>query len=193
MRHILLFIFVILFAQTIVCGQTKLETWVSKRDAQALKAFVLQSDLYFAKNWTLEKANVEQIDHFKNGYVLTWTKTVSNIKYLRTYVFDLDSQFFSSHEQRFLGDTLLSQGPVEFKNKGIQYITQVIINKKSLKKANGNWDYEVDGYYYEIYDNGNLSCIYKTVHLNHYYMLFEKSNKDKFVLAKGNDCLGIKK
>lgn len=101
-----------------------MDKWVSKKDTAALKIFVLKSDIYFANDWTLEKANVEEIDHFKNGYVLTWAKTVSKIKYLRTYVFDLNSQFIRSHEQRFLSNTLLSQGPVEFKNKSILYITQ---------------------------------------------------------------------
>lgn len=162
-------------------------------DTTSLRAFILKSDIHFDKEWTLEKANVEEIDHFKNGYVIKWAKTVSKVKYLRTYIFDLSSTFISSHEQRFINDTLLSQGPVEFKKKTIQYISQVIINKKSLKKANDYWDYDVDGYNYEIYDNGKLSCIYKTVHLNHYYMLFEKSNKDKIELTKGEDCLMIKK
>jgi hypothetical protein len=174
-------------------GQTLLEVLISKKDLAALKTFVLKSDIHFAKNWALEKANIEEIDHFENGYVLTWTKTVNNIRYLRTYVFNLNSKFVSSHEQRFLRDTLLSQGSIEFKNKTIQYISQVIINKKSLKKLNGNWNYEVDGYNYEIYDSGKLACIYKTVHLNYFYMLFEKSNKDKIELTKGNDCLSIKK
>ncbi len=193
MRHSLLFIFWTFIGQISVFGQTKLKEWVSKSDTASLKVFVLNSDIHFGKEWILEKANVEEIDHFKNGYVLEWTKTASNIKYLRTYTFDLNSQFISSHEQRFLKDTLLSQGPIEFKNKAIQYITQVIINKKSLKKVNDYWDYEVDGYYYEIYESGKLSCIYKTIHLNHYYMLFEKSNKNKIELTRGNDCLGIKK
>ena len=198
MRHSLLFILSFFFAQTFVFGQTPfgkapLDTWVSKKDTAALKTFVLKSDHNFAKDWSLEKANIEEIDHFKNGYVIKWTKTVSNVKYLRAYTFDLNSKFVSSHEQRFFNDTLLSQGPVEFKDNSIQYITQVIINKKSLKKEIDYWNYEVDGYYYEIYENGKLSCIYKTVHLNHYYMLFEKANKNKIELTKGNDCLGIKK
>jgi len=198
MRHLLLFILSISFVQTFLFGQSPfgkapLDTWVSKKDSAALRTFILEFDLHFAKEWSLENANVEEIDHFKNGYVLRWTKTVSNIKYLRAYTFDINAKFVSSHEQRFLNDTLFSQGPVEFKHNAIQYITQVIINQKSLKKENNYWNYEVDGYYYEIYENGELLCIYKTVHLNHYYMLFEKLNKDKIELTKGNDCLGIKK
>jgi len=193
MRHSFLFILIALTVQNQLFGQNSLKTLVSKKDTAALKTFILKSDIHFENDWILEKANIEEIDHFENGYVLTWAKTLSNIKYLRTYVFNLDSKFVSSYEQRFLLDTLLSQGPVEFKNETIQYIIQVIINKKSLKKLNDYWDYEVDGYFYEIYDKGKQACIYKTIHLNHYYMLFEKSNKNKIELIKGNDCLNIKK
>jgi len=158
-----------------------------------LRNLIKQSDIHFSDNWILDKDSIEEIDHFKKGYVLSWRKTDNDVKYVRSYVFELDSQFVRAYEQRFINDTLLSQGQVEFKNKTVQYIRQVIINKKSLTKSNGFWDYEVDGYYYEIYDSGKLSCIYKTVHLNHYYMLFERSNRDKIELTKGNDCLGIKK
>jgi len=184
---------VALIVRTTVSGQNRLNELISKNDTAGLKSFVLESDIHFANNWTLEKANIEEIDHFEHGYVLTWVKTVNNIQYLRTYVFDLNSKFVRSYEQRFFKDSLLSQGPVEFKNKTILYIEQVIINKKSLKKSDGYWNYKVDGYSYEIYDGDKLACIYKTIPLNHYYMLFEKSNKDKIELTTGNDCLSLKK
>jgi hypothetical protein len=192
MQYLILFTITFFIGGIDTTGQNALGNSVSKKDTVLLKAFVKRWDIYFDSDWTLDKANSEEIDHFENGYVLTWTRLINNVKYLRTYVFGLNSQFVRSHEQRFIKDTLLSQGPVEFKNKAIHHITQVIINKRSLKKLNLYWNYDVDGYFYEIYENGKLSCIYKTIHLNHYYMLFEKANKDKIDLVTGKDCLGIK-
>lgn len=167
-------------------------SFTRKKEAN-LRALIKLTDANFSDNWILEKESIEEIDHFKNGYVLDWTMTENDIKYVRSYVFELDSQFVSSYEQRFYKDTLISQGPVEFVNNTIKYIQQVIINKKSLRKLNGHWEYKLDGYYYEIYENGKPSCIYKTDHLNHFYMLFEKPNNDKIKLTSGNDCLGLKK
>jgi hypothetical protein len=166
---------------------------VSKGNEGELRNLIKKSDIHFAENWILEKNSLEEIDHFKQGRVVSWTNTENNVKYVRSYVFELDSQFVRAYEQRFINDTLLSQGGIEFKNKEINYISQVIINKQSLKKVNSYWEYDVDGYFYEIYEGGKLSCIYRTIPLNHYYMLLEKSNKDKIELTKGNDCLGIKK
>ena len=174
-------------------GQNTPVNFVSKKKEAGLKTFIKQWDIHFTNNWVLEKENIEELDHFKMGYVLEWTKTENGVKYSREYVFELDSQFVSAHEQRFVSDTLLSQGYVEFKNKEISYIIQVIINKGSLKKENSYWEYDVDGYFYEIYENGMLSCSYKTIHLNDYYMLFEKKNKHKIELVTGKDCLGIMK
>jgi hypothetical protein len=165
---------------------------VSNKNEVKVRALINKSDIHFEDNWILEKENVEEIDHFKKGIVLDWTKTENDVKYLRSYVFELDSQFVRAYEQRFINDTLLSQGGIEFKNKEINYISQVIINKQSLKKVDSYWNYDVDGYFYEIYKDGKLSCIYKTIHLNHYYMLFEKKNKGQIELIKGNDCLDVK-
>ena len=165
----------------------------SKQKEVELKTFIKKWDIYFNDNWILNKEDIEEIDHFLNGYVIEWTKTENSIKYLRTYVFRIDSQFVSAYEERLVNDTLLSQGEIKFEKKEISYITQVIINKASLKKKNSYWDYEVEGYFYEIYNKGILSCIYKTIHLNHYHMLFEKENKSKIELVKGKDCLRLKK
>jgi hypothetical protein len=166
---------------------------VSKKKEGELRTLIKQSDIHFTENWILDKDSIEEIDHFKKGYVLGWTKTENGVKYVREYVFELDSQFVRAYEQRFSSDTLLSQGQIEFKDREISYISQVIINKESLKKVNSYWEYDVDGYFFEIYEAGMLRCIYRTIHLNHYYMLFEKKNKDKIELTRGNDCLSIKK
>lgn len=192
MRHLILFTITVLITTITTSGQNALDNLVSKNDTTGLKAFVKKSDIHFTSDWALNKVMIEDIDHFEKGYVLAWEKSTNKITHFRTYVFGLNSQFVRAYEQRFANDTLLSQGPVEFKNKSILYITQVIINKKSLKKENSYWNYEVDGYLYEIYENGKLSCVYKTTYLNHYSMLFEKANKDKVELVTGKDCLGIK-
>ena len=127
------------------------------------------------------------------GYVLTWHKKIDGLLIERSYSFDQTSKFAYAHEQRFLNDTLLSQGPLYLKGDTLEYISQVIPEKKSLNYKDGSyWEYKVDYYTYEIFRNGALSCIYKAKNRNLYAMLFE-SRADKIELVKGSDCLSILK
>src|SRR5688500_3360825 len=73
---------------------------VWNKKERELRTFIKQTDIHFGENWVLEKDSVEEIDHFENGLVLTWTKSENGIKYVRYYVFELDSQFVSAYEER---------------------------------------------------------------------------------------------
>ena len=124
-----------------------------------------------------------EIDHFKPGYILTWSRKFDGLLIERSYSFDLVSTLAYTHEQRFSNDTLISQGFVHYKGDTLDYISQAITKKHSL-------EFKVEEYSYEVYKNGALSCVYNTKHRNHYEMLFEK-RPDKVELVKGDDCLSI--
>ena len=189
MHQLILLILIIIAFGSCSQGQMILDNLVAKQDSVRFKNFISRWDIHFNDNWVFESANIQEIDHFENGYVLEWTKEDNGIKHLRGYVFDLNSKFIRAYEQRFVNDTLLSQGEVHLEDRQVEYIAQVIINKSSLKKEGVYWDYDVDGYHFEIYQNGVLSCIYKTINLNHYYMLFEDENQNDIELVSGLDCL----
>lgn len=174
-------------------AQIGLDKLIKNQDPKALFAFQKKTDRFFSDDWTFQSLTAQEIDHFKMGYVLTWQKKMDGLLIERSYSFDQASKFAYAHEQRFLHDTLLSQGPLYFRGDALNYIIQVVPDKKSLNFKDGNyWDYKVDYYTYEIFQNGALSCIYKAKNRNHYEMLFE-SRADTVELMKGNDCLSILK
>jgi hypothetical protein len=172
-------------------AQVGLDKLIKNQEPKALLAFQKKTDRFFSNDWVFKNLTAQEIDHFKMGYVLTWQKKMDGLLIQRSYLFDNASKFAYAHEHRFLNDTLFSQGSLYLKGDTLNYFIQVIPEKKSLNYKNGSyWDYKVDYYTYEIFQNGALSCIYKVKKRNHYEMLFE-SRADKIELVKGNDCLSI--
>jgi hypothetical protein len=174
-------------------AQPILDKLIDNQEPKALLAFQKNVDRFFASDWVFKSLTAAEIDHFKKGYVLAWRKQVNGLLIDRQYVFSSDSKLAYVYEQRFLHDTLFSQGPVFFKGDTVTHIIQVVPQKKSLRLKEGKyWDYKVDFYTYEIFRTGTLSCIYKTKSRNHYEMLFDK-RRDKIELLSGDDCLAILK
>src|SRR5688572_29054768 len=95
--------------------QGQLDSFVKAHDWTLIKDFQKFWDKDFEDNWLLNDASLEEIDHFKNGYVLTWQKMIGTTKIIRRYTFDLKSNFVNAHEERFQNDSLVSQGFVTFK------------------------------------------------------------------------------
>lgn len=166
-------------------AQDGLDKLIKNPDSKLLNQFQTKVDRFFGNDWKYESLTAEEIDHFKKGYVLTWSKKVDSLVIKRSYSFDLASKLYYTHEQRFLGDKLISQGFVHFKGDTLDYINVAFTETPST-------DFNVAGYSYEIYKNGVLSCVYKSKSRNHYDMLFQ-NRTDKVELVKGEDCLAIMK
>lgn len=184
-------ILIFLFSSVCIFAKTQIiSTLFDLKNKGLIFEFQKKIDNNFSEDWVFDSLRIENINHGEKGYLLTWGKKVEDLEIWRTYTFKLNHEFVNAYEQRFLNDTLYSQGYIFYKDNSIDYIIQVKPKKETLHKNLGYWDYDVDHYIYEIYENGILSCIYKVAGRNHYYMLFQK-RKEKIELLKGNDCLSI--
>ncbi|MFV0537022.1 MAG: hypothetical protein ACK5M3_06555 [Dysgonomonas sp.] len=185
------FFFLVLLGINCCCIKSQVVSSLFEiRDRGVLLNFQKGIDGEFSEDWSFDTLKIENIDHWEEGYLLTWMKKEDKLLIKRTYSYDLNLKFVNAHEQRFCNDTLSSQGYIYYKNNSIDYIIQAVPRKESLISNNGYWDYDVDYYIYEIYKDGILSCVYKVKGRNHYYMLFQK-RKDKIELVQGDDCLAI--
>jgi len=160
-------------------------------DTITLHDLVKKFDKYFTDDWTFKSLTKELVNHWEYGYVLRWQRKVSKFVINRSYTFDLRSNFIRAGESRYLNDTLYSQGHLYFENERLKYIVQARIVKKPLVYDGTKWlNINVEFYTYEIYENGEVSCVYKTQNRNHYSLLFEKKDEE-IELIKGSDCLSL--
>lgn len=175
-----------------VCGQVSYTQSDIINNSTKTLQFQKLWDKHFSNDWTLIDVKEADVDHFQPGIVITWTRTESGIVRKRSYSYTSDLQFHSAHEQRFKGDSLYCQGHVKVKDKSITSIGLVYPVKQSLRiDSLGFWNYSVDYYVFEIYDNGKMECKYQTKWVNRYDDLFLNRNKSKIKSVDGRDCLNL--
>jgi hypothetical protein len=165
----------------------ELEKLIKQKDTVNLRNYHRKFDVDFASDWKLNEVESRvEIDHFIFGYNFEWVKKKSDTIIYRNYTFDIDGNFHAASEQRELNDKLVSRGGIEIENETIKYIRQVY--PKAIEP-----EFEVGYYEFEVFENGKIVAIYRADHLNHFYKLTEKQNKDEIELIYGIDYLNIKK
>lgn len=165
----------------------ELEKFIEQKDTLSIVKYHRQFDEDFSSQWKLNKAETRvEIGHFICGYNFNWVQRKSDTVVYRTYTFDIHGNFSYGHEQRLLNEKLISQGLIELEGGSLKYIRQVY--PKEITP-----EFVVDYNEFELFDNGKLVAIYRTGHLNHFYMLAEKKNSDKIELVYGIDRLNVKK
>jgi hypothetical protein len=96
-----LFTIIIISASLTGYTQDGLGKLVKFPDAKALFQFQKKVDRFFASDWEFKSLVSVEIDHFKPGYILTWSRKFNGLLIERSYSFDLVSTLAYTHEQRF--------------------------------------------------------------------------------------------
>ena len=164
----------------------ELEKYIEQNDTVNLRRYHRNFNSDFASDWKIHNIDSRvEIGHWTFGYYFEWTRKKSDTTINRTYTLDINGNFLSCSEKRELNNKLLSRGGVYFENGALNYISQIYPDRTDNILAVGKYEYE-------LYNNGKLVSIYRTRHLNHFYMLTEEKNKNKVELIYGIDYLNVK-
>lgn len=197
----------LLFASVFFCcfkaeAQSKVYTLYKSQSQDSTIAFIQRIDKNFTSDWSLDSIRFRPLDHNLDGYIIFVHKKVDSLTHERYYCFDTNSNFRSTHERRYLNDTLFSYGDISYKNNAIDYIEQFIPDRNSMVQDEHGWRPTKNLEYcnYEIYDGATLYCIYQVKHphvlqramsLRDYPSLYHFLIKEKARLIQGKDCLQL--
>lgn len=160
--------------------ESKLHRYVVQNEKDKVVNWKQEWEYNWDNKWNLDSANINSIDHFKEGCALYWTKTEKEFEIKRIDAFSLNGEIYWAHEERILNDTLHCRGGVYlFKEGKINYKRMVYFSRTEVvKNVFDEFDPKILYYEIEIFKEGKHVSTYQSNH----NQLHLSENKEGFKL-----------